>query len=128
MARVLCSKQGCPLELTPWEGSLLKALERGRAQKHYIFIMGQKIQRKDWTSKSVESKLLSSVLFLGRLLIFKKKSRYHYKGKKRGLIIFNCMKICFFGEGVVTYVYWLQFYDFLEIMSPVQLKSAEGCL
>jgi hypothetical protein len=60
-----------------------------------FFIMGQKIRRKDWTcSKSVESKLLSSVFISGQTsTFFYKKGRYHYKGKKRGLFIFNCVKI-----------------------------------
>jgi hypothetical protein len=50
--------------------SLLKAHESRRAQKHYIFIMGQKIRRKDWTCKSVESKLLSSVFISGQISTF----------------------------------------------------------
>jgi hypothetical protein len=66
--------------------SLLKAHERRRrAQKHYIFIMGRKIRRKDWTCKSVESKLLSSVFISGQTSIyFLKRAGTITKGKREG--------------------------------------------
>jgi hypothetical protein len=85
-------------------GSLLKAHLRRRAQKHCIFIMGQKIRRKDWTWKSVESKLLSSFLFLGRLLIYFFKGQVPLQREKERINHFQLHENCFFGEGVVTFM------------------------
>ncbi len=85
MARVLFSKQVCPLQLTPWEVS--RKLMRAEELKNItFFIMGQNIRRKDLTcSKSVESKLLSSVFISGQTsTFFFKRAGTITKGKREG--------------------------------------------